>query len=71
MSRTLRIVIPIAVGIAVLTLWEIVVRTYDVPLFVLPAPCAIWIAFVGNFAPLMAATLDDAVDHAWPPSCWR
>ncbi len=55
MSRTLRILIPIAVGILVLALWETVVRAYDVPVFVLPAPSAIWIAFVANFGSLMAS----------------
>ena len=55
MSRTLRILIPIAVGILVLALWEAAVDIWQVPQFVLPAPSAIWIAFTANFASLMAS----------------
>ena len=55
MSRTLRILIPIAVGILVLALWEAAVDYYQVQPFVLPAPSAIWMAFVENFASLMAS----------------
>ena len=55
MSRTLRILIPIALGILVLALWEAAVDYYQVQPFVLPAPSAIWIAFVENFASLMAS----------------
>lgn len=55
MSRTMRILIPILVGIAVLALWELLVDLYHVPAFVLPAPSAIWLAFVANFASLMAS----------------
>lgn len=55
MNRTLRILIPALFGVAVLALWEALVRAYDVPAFVLPAPSAIWVAFVANFSALMAA----------------
>ena len=55
MNRAARIAIPIALGIAVLVLWEALVDYYAVPQFVLPAPSAIWIAFVANFASLMAS----------------
>ena len=55
MSRTLRILIPILVGILVLAVWEAAVDYYQVQPFVLPAPSAIWIAFVENFASLMAS----------------
>ncbi|HSZ74295.1 MAG TPA: ABC transporter permease [Rhizomicrobium sp.] len=55
MNRALQILIPIAVGIAAIALWEFLVRHYNVPPFVLPAPSAIWAAFVENFATLMAS----------------
>ncbi len=55
MSRITRIAVPIIVGIAVLALWEFFVRLYQVPQFVLPAPSAIWLAFIANFASLMAS----------------
>jgi NitT/TauT family transport system permease protein len=37
----------------VLGLWEAIVRIENIPPFVLPAPSAIWTAFVGDFASLM------------------
>jgi NitT/TauT family transport system permease protein len=55
MNRALQILIPIAVGIAAIALWEFLVRHYNVPPFVLPAPSAIWAAFIENFATLMAS----------------
>jgi NitT/TauT family transport system permease protein len=51
----LKYIIPVALGVAVLALWEFLVRHYQVPVYVLPAPSAIWTAFVGNFAELMSA----------------
>jgi NitT/TauT family transport system permease protein len=53
MSAALRFVVPLLVGIAVLSAWEFAVRHYNVPVFVLPAPSVIWQAFVDNFASLM------------------
>ena len=55
MSRLIRILVPIALGIAVLAAWEILVRHFEVPRYVLPAPSAIWQAFLENFDALMAA----------------
>jgi NitT/TauT family transport system permease protein len=51
----LRYIVPVAVGVFVLGLWEFLVRHYQVPVYVLPAPSAIWTAFVENFAELMSA----------------
>lgn len=45
--------LPIALGVVVLSVWEAVVRIQQIPAFVLPAPSAIWVAFVGNFGSLM------------------
>jgi NitT/TauT family transport system permease protein len=47
--------VPFAVGIFVLALWEFLVRHYQVPVYVLPGPGAIWNAFVQNFAELTSA----------------
>jgi NitT/TauT family transport system permease protein len=55
MNRALKIAVPIAVGILALALWEFLVRHYDVQPFVLPAPSAIWAAFIENFGSLMAS----------------
>lgn len=55
MNRALQIIIPIALGIAVLALWQYLVRAYQVPAYVLPAPSDIWIAFIENFSSLMAS----------------
>ncbi|HWU25541.1 MAG TPA: ABC transporter permease [Rhizomicrobium sp.] len=55
MNAMARFATPIALGIAVLALWEFVVRHFDVPPFVLPAPSAIAAAFADNFSSLMAS----------------
>ena len=54
-ARFVRWLLPLALGIAVLAAWEILVRAYDVPRFVLPAPSAIFGALVANFPSLMAS----------------
>jgi NitT/TauT family transport system permease protein len=48
-------IIPLALGVAVLGCWEAAVRIENIPSYVLPAPSAIWTAFVENFASLMAS----------------
>ena len=55
MNRAAQILIPIALGIAVLALWQALVRIYNVPQYILPAPSDIWLAFAGNFSSLMAS----------------
>lgn len=55
MNRALKIAVPIAVGVAAIALWEFLVRHYNVQPFVLPAPSAIWAAFIENFSSLMAS----------------
>jgi NitT/TauT family transport system permease protein len=47
--------LPLALGLLVLGAWEIVVRAYEVPQFVLPGPSAIWNALVSDFTSLMAS----------------
>ncbi|HEY4264349.1 MAG TPA: ABC transporter permease [Micropepsaceae bacterium] len=54
-SRTLRLLLPLALGVAVLALWEGLVAAYDIPRFVLPAPSAIWAALIADFPSLMAS----------------
>ncbi len=51
-NRTLEYLFPALLGVIVLALWEFLVRRYGVPVFVLPAPSAIWPAFTANFASL-------------------
>ncbi len=55
MSGAFKYAVPVALGIAVLALWEFLVRHFDVPVFVLPAPSGIWTAFTENFASLMVS----------------
>jgi NitT/TauT family transport system permease protein len=55
MTRSLRYVLPLALGVFVLGLWEFLVRAYEVPLFVLPGPSAIWGALIADFPSLMAS----------------
>lgn len=55
MTRALKYVLPLALGLVVLGLWEFLVRAYEVPQFVLPAPSAIWGALIADFSSLMAS----------------
>jgi NitT/TauT family transport system permease protein len=55
MTNSLRYVLPLALGIVVLGAWEFLVRAYEVPQFVLPAPSAIWNALMSDFPSLMAS----------------
>jgi NitT/TauT family transport system permease protein len=55
MNRLVQYVTPVILGIIVLTLWEFIVRHFDVPPYVLPAPSAIGAAFAENFSSLMAS----------------
>ena len=55
MRRSFEWLVPAFVGMLVLGLWQISVRLYDVPAYVLPSPSAIWGAFVDNFPSLMAS----------------
>ena len=55
MNEGWKYIIPVAVGVFVLALWQWLVRHYQVPVFVLPVPSDIAVAFVQNFADLMAA----------------
>ena len=51
----MRYLVPFALGLALLTLWELWVSAAQVPVFILPAPSVIAVALVENFATLMAA----------------
>jgi NitT/TauT family transport system permease protein len=55
MTRTLRYSLPLGVGVAVLVLWELLVRAYGVPQFVLPGPSAIVSALTADFPSLVAS----------------
>ena len=55
MKWVVKIVVPLVLGLFVLGLWQFLVRHYQVPVYVLPAPSDIGQAFVENFAELMAA----------------
>ena len=57
MSRSsfIRIAAPILCGIALILLWEFLVRHFEVRIFVLPPPSAIWASLVENFASLMGS----------------
>lgn len=53
--RAANTLLPLALGIAVLMLWEFLVRIYAVPRFVLPAPSAIADALMSDFPSLMTS----------------
>jgi len=53
MLRHLRILLPIAFGVAVIAAWQWAVTAFQISHLVLPAPSLIWTALVDNFASLM------------------
>ena len=55
MRRTVEWIVPALLGAVVLGLWQVCVRAYDVPAYVLPGPLAIWVALADNFPSLMAS----------------
>jgi NitT/TauT family transport system permease protein len=55
MRKFLRALVPAALGIAVLALWQFAVRTLEVPVYILPAPSDIAVALRDNFPSLMAS----------------
>lgn len=54
-AMALRYVLPLALGIVVLGAWELLVRAYAIPQFVLPGPLAILNALIADFPSLMAS----------------
>jgi NitT/TauT family transport system permease protein len=54
-TRLLRIVLPLVVGLAALTLWEGVVRGAGIPHYILPAPSLILATLWANFGSLAPA----------------
>ena len=55
MTRSLKYVLPLALGLVVLAAWEVLVRAYAIPQFVLPGPSAIVNALIADFPSLMAS----------------
>lgn len=51
--KAARILSPLLVVVVALGLWEVLVRLWQVPAFVLPAPSAIWRALLDDFASLL------------------
>lgn len=50
-----KIIMPLLFGVAALGLWEALVRLYTIPVFILPAPTAIFSALSAHFPSLMLA----------------
>lgn len=50
------IVAPLMVAVVLLLLWEVVVRVFKVPVFLVPAPSVIWTTLLADW-PLLAASL--------------
>ena len=55
MTKAIKYALPVALGMAVLAAWELFVRAYDIPRFVLPPPSEIWSALLADFPSLMAS----------------
>ncbi len=56
-QRWLRFVAPLALGLLVVIAWEVAVRLYAVPVYILPGPLAIGAALIGEWASLQVALL--------------
>jgi NitT/TauT family transport system permease protein len=57
-SRLLNsLVPPLAFGVAFLGVWELIVAVFDIAPFTLPAPSAIWSAFIERFDQVLEETL--------------
>lgn len=54
-SRSMRLLVPLIVGLVFLGFWELLVRASDIPPFVLPAPSVIAESLVQNFGSLMVS----------------
>jgi NitT/TauT family transport system permease protein len=52
---SLRILVPIALGVAFIAAWELLVRYLAIPRFVLPAPSMIAAALIDDFSPLVGS----------------
>ncbi len=63
-SRAIRIIVPIIFGITVVALWEWLVWGWDINPVLLPAPSAIYAAFIGNIPTLWADFLQTFVQGA-------
>ncbi|MBV9992594.1 MAG: ABC transporter permease [Alphaproteobacteria bacterium] len=57
MRRTLRTLLPLALGAVAIAFWQWSVVHYRLPVFLLPAPSDIWPSFTENIASLMESAL--------------
>jgi NitT/TauT family transport system permease protein len=57
MKRLFDILFPLLLGVVVLGLWQWIVTARQIPVYVLPSPSAIAVAFAGNFPSLMTSLL--------------
>ena len=48
---------PLVFGVAFLGVWEVIVAVFDIAPFTLPAPSAIWSAFIERFDQVLEETL--------------
>jgi NitT/TauT family transport system permease protein len=52
---SVRIAVPVALGIVFIAAWELLVRYLEIPKFVLPAPSMIAVALIEDFGPLVGS----------------
>jgi NitT/TauT family transport system permease protein len=55
-GRMLRVVLPLALGVAAIWTWEAYVTRHQVPAYILPAPSAIWATLLKDW-PVLSASL--------------
>lgn len=54
-TAALRLVGPVAVGVAIVLVWQILCSLYEIPVYLFPKPSDIWSSFVANLSSLMRA----------------
>ncbi len=63
-NRAARFLLPFAFGVAVIAIWEVIVRTFSIPIAILPAPSVIWEAIKGSGDILLVDWLQTVVRGA-------
>ncbi|MFQ5565756.1 MAG: ABC transporter permease, partial [Paracoccaceae bacterium] len=65
-ERPVRLIVPALFGIALLVLWEGIVRGFAVPQVILPAPSVIWVALTANVPTLWADFVQTVIRSVLP-----
>jgi NitT/TauT family transport system permease protein len=65
-ARPVRLIVPALFGVAVLVLWEGVIRGFDIPLVILPAPSVIWATLITSIPTLWVDFVQTVIRSVLP-----